>query len=384
MPQDFFHQEFLRNIDLDLFNQYLQSRKLPILQRNDQTDPLTAMVEYVDQAESAQKDAILSDFISARELASEGGIKAVFELNHSDEFIEKMGSFGNHICRALYCLIEKPDLFEDAVTLKQLVNTTNFHTRTGLKKIDADQVLAKQSELETELSAFLQTSEGRGKSCSADSYHFKDRVCFIAHPEDHPRSYLFYEGQKLDRKVYHPSFDVLFVYYPSEGRLELSTRMGYKKRQQLFNLFNRIVLNDPSPVQANQQVLSLDKILETDFRLITEPEDQVDSVFLSQIRLDNKYNRKKRFIVQIDEGKGIETMLEELRHRNLLGSNLEYYIVAQATFKFQFKQFGRNNRVTAQLSTPDRDTFNETASNQLAKRYIGKWGLLHDADSTTD
>ncbi|MEO8581764.1 MAG: hypothetical protein ABI425_04310 [Patescibacteria group bacterium] len=384
MPQDFFHQEFLRNVDLDLFNQYLQFRKLPILQLSDQNELVNQMVEYVDNVPLDQHDAILTDFISARELASDGGIKAVYELNHSDEFIEKMATFGNHICRALYCLIEKPDLFGDALTLKQLVNTTNFYTRNGLKKVEANEVLAKQSQLELELSAFLQKAEGRGKSCSADAYHFRDRVCFIAHPEDHPRSYLFYEGQKLNRKVHHPSFDVIFVYYPEEGRIELTTRMGYKKRQQLFNLFNRIVLNDPSPVPANQQVLRLDKILHSEFKLITEPEDQVDSVYLSQIRLDNKYNRKKRFIVQIDDGKGIESMLEELKYRNLLGTNLEYYTVAQATFKFQFKQFGRNNRVTAQLTAPDRDTLNETASNQLAKKYIGKWGLLHDADSTTD
>lgn len=384
MTQSFFHQDFLRNIDVELFNQYLASKDLTQIQIVDpKADQLELMVNYVDSVMPAERDKILSDFISIRELASDGGIRAVFELNEDDSFKEKLASQANNICRALYCFAKYPDLFDDALTLKQLESTTNFHTRTRLKKIIASEIEAKQKELEIELSAFLQSEEGRGKNCQIDQYQFKDRVCFIAYPEDHPRSYHFYQDGKLDLKVYHPSFEIIFVYYPDEGKVELSTRMGYKKRQKLFNLFNRAVLDDPNPVPSNQQVLSLDEVLSDDFRLVADPEDQIDSVFISQIRLDYKYNRKKRFIVQLDTGKGVDSMLEELKYRNLLEKSLEHYVVAQVTIKFQFKQFGRSNRVTAVLTTPDRDTLNETASNQLVKKCIQKWGLVNDGDSTT-
>ena len=79
----------------------------------------------------------------------------------------------------------------------------------------------------------------------------------------------------------------------------------------------------------------------------------------------------------------METMLKELGYRNLLDRSLEHYTVAQATLKFRFKQFGRSNRVTVVLTDPDKDSLNETPSNQLAKACIKDWKLVNDTDSET-
>jgi hypothetical protein len=70
MAQSFFHQDFLRNIDLELFNQYLMSKSLLPLETTDDVELVVeSMVEYVDNFSQSDKDVILSDFISAKELA---------------------------------------------------------------------------------------------------------------------------------------------------------------------------------------------------------------------------------------------------------------------------------------------------------------------------
>ena len=113
-----------------------------------------------------------------------------------------------------------------------------------------------------------------------------------------------------------------------------------EKLQKLFNLFNREVLDDPNPVPDNQDTLNLDVLLTDDFTFTFDPAHQLDSVMVSQIRLDNKYNRKKRVIVQVDGGTGMEELLKEMKYRNMFGKTLSTNQV-QVTIKFRFKQFGQ-------------------------------------------
>jgi len=384
MPQTFFHQDFLKMINLELFNEYLISKDfMPIETDPEKDDHLKLVISYVDNLPPDERNAILNDFISTRELASDGGVKAVFTLNKDEAFVNKLASQNNNTCRALCCLIYHPKLFDKAIRLKQLVGTSNFHTRINLRKVTSTEVKSKLKDFELELIAFLQSKEGRGKNCQIDLYDFGDRICFFAYPEDHPKTQKLYEDNKLRSRVSSPSFEIIFVYYPEEGKLEISTKMRAKKRQRLFDIFNSTVLGDLEPVPSNQQVLNLDHLLDEDFRFTLDPEDEIEKVFLSQIRLNDKYSPKKRVAIYLDEGENTNSMITKLKNHKLLGESHQANTVSQATIKFLFKQFGRSNRVTAMLTNPDRNTLNETASNQLAKKCIQKWGLINDGDLTT-
>jgi len=366
MAREFFLADFLRQIDVEVFNQYLESKSIPAITATDNDENnVQAMVKAVESASGDTKEQIVQELMVVRELATEGGVNAINEVAKDKELIELLSKQENNQNRALVCLVKNPKVFDFALTLKTLVSTTNFYTRNGLKKVSAKEVLKRKKTLELELQSYLQSNEGRGANCQIDIYQFSDRVCFIAYSEDHPNTYLFFENTSLKRQVHTPSFQTTFVYYPEDGVIQLSTRAGYQKRQKLFDLFN------------------LNKILDPEFTLATEPEDQIEAVFLSQIRFDYKYNNKRRTIVQIDEGEGLETMFKEMSFRNLSAKSLQYFDVYQATFKFRFKQFGRSNRVTMQLTMPDRDGLDETEPKQLARKYIEKWGLINDEDSET-
>lgn len=384
MTNNFFDQDFFRYVDLDLFNDYLTQKQLQPIQTPDKNaDKAQVMTNYLANLYVDDADSVVNDLIVVRELASDGGVVAILELSEDPIFKKQLSECSNNTNRVLYCLVHQPNLIEPAHKLKQIVNAANFHSRTVAKKVSPEQVKSKKTQFQLELSEFLQRVEARGANCQIDVYKFSDRVCFFAYPEDHPKSFNFYKEGKLDQDIYHPSFELIFVYYPDEQRLEISTRMRRKKLQKLFNLFNRVVLGDPNPVPDNQDTLNLNVLLNEDFTFTFHPEYQLDSVMVSQIRLDNKYNRKKRVIVQVDGGTGMEELLKEMKYRNMLGKNLEYNQIAQVTIKFRFKQFGRSNRVTTVLTAPDGLKLNETDAHQLAKKCLKDWKLINDPNSTT-
>jgi hypothetical protein len=106
---------------------------------------------------------------------------------------------------------------------------------------------------------------------------------------------------------------MIFVYYPEEGKIELSSRSKPKKLQKLFNLFNRVVLDDLKSVDEYQKVFNLDKLLDDDFQFVLDPDYQLDSVYVREIRLNHTY-LKKRYVVMIGKGEGVETIKEELKY----------------------------------------------------------------------
>lgn len=385
MKQSFFHQDFLRYVDLPLFNQYLLSKTLPQVSTLDsKADKAQAMSDYLLNLNDTDGDIVVNDLMVVRDLSSDGGVIAIMELAEDSTFKQALSELTSNINRVLYCLLNKPDLIEPALKLKQITATENFHVRRVAKSVEADQVLAKLPEFKLELTAFLQKEEAKGANCQIDHYKFKDRVCFFAYPEDHPRSLNLYENGKLNPTLVHPSFELVFVYYPELKQLEISTRMRSKKLQALFNLFNRAVLDDPQPVPNNQDTLNLDVLLTDGFKFLLDPSYQLDSVCVTQIRLDYKFNRKKRFITHVDEGNGMEQVLEELKYRNLSGDNLQHYMVAQANIKLRFKQFGRSNRVTTLLTAPDKIKLNETNPHQLAKKCLQDWKIINEPLTDTE
>jgi len=385
MRQSFFQQDFFRYVDLDLFNQYLRSKNLPQIDVPDKkADKDQAMSEYLVNLSDENGDIVVNDLMVVRDLSSDGGVVAIMELAEDATFKQALSELTSNINRVLHCLLHKPDLIEPALKLKQITATENFHVRRVTNSVDADQVLAKLSDFKLELTAFLQKEEAKGSNCQIDSYQFKDRVCFFAYPEDHPKSLNLYQNGQLNQTVVHPSFELVFVYYPELKQLEIATRMRSKKLQTLFNLFNRAVLDDPQPVPNNQDMLNLDMLLTDGFGFTFDPSYQLDSICVTQIRLDYKFNRKKRFIAHVDEGNGMEQILEELKYRNLRGDNLQHYMVAQATIKLRFKQFGRSNRVTILLTAPEKIKLNETNPHQLAKKCLQDWKIINEPLTDTE
>lgn len=79
----------------------------------------------------------------------------MMDLSKDSVFKSNLSDQRNNPSRSLYCLIHNPRLFDESIKYKQLVSVTNFHTRTGLKKLASDEVKKKAKDLELELIAFL-------------------------------------------------------------------------------------------------------------------------------------------------------------------------------------------------------------------------------------
>lgn len=64
MNQSFFHQDFFRYINLDLFNQYLETKNLPHIKRSDpKASQLDLMISYLDKLSAGDAEKVIGDFI---------------------------------------------------------------------------------------------------------------------------------------------------------------------------------------------------------------------------------------------------------------------------------------------------------------------------------
>jgi len=176
------------------------------------------------------------------------------------------------------------------------------------------------------------------------------------------------------RNVVKPVFEVAYIYYPNEGKLELSVNLGNKRKTDLVEIFNRIVLQDESPINDNQQAYDFNRILLSEFDMPPKLEDKVSWAYLKQIRLSYRYSHAKKIILEVDDkntdgAKAIHEMIKEL------GLNTELLNVTQATFKLKFEGAGNKGSVTAMITFPDKCNLADSPTHQKVKEYFKYWKL---------
>ena len=272
----------------------------------------------------------------------------------------------------MHCFIKHPELFRQASILFHLSDLKAKAERAGLRKRPSREIQARSPALEKALSGYLLSEDGRGRNCKIDIYPDRDRLCLIAHPEDFIKSDLEYKDNQLRKTSRRPSFEIVFIYYPDEGRLELTTKGGRKRENALFNIFNEIVLEDTKPVLEFQKIYDLNKLLDKDFAFTRELEDQIEYIQLKQIKFCYKYNPKKKITLELNEREGIQPAHEFIKELNINNNNVD---VIQATIKMKFPGEGRKGGVTMQITHPDRCNLNDSPLHIRARKYLKSWGF---------
>lgn len=376
---------FLRNINVDLLKAYFEKAQIPLpdnlrAENTDKKPDVEAVVDYIKSLDTERQNRINDDFINVNEMSYEGGILSILELaerfdTHLQKEIENLADFNN---QALFLFTSYTDLFIEASMLETYMNLKSKSIRYGLLKKDASVITTEEikTALQNGLTDYFSKNEGRGEICEIDILPHRDRVVFHAHPQDYYKIFDSYdENGKQKRNVIRPRFEVIYFYYPAEGKIELSVNGGDKRKQELFNIFNLHVLGDENPVAETQQTYDFNKILSPDFKMPTKVEDQISWRYLKQLRLSYRYEPGKKIILEIDD-KGdkdgpttMKKMVEELH------LNTERLNVTQATFKIKFPGAKNKGSVTARITYPDKCNLTDTQTHQKAKEYLKYWKL---------
>lgn len=377
MTRTFRLKAFLRYINAELLQAFLKSEGVDSVlpkpgKDQEEVDVWTDFIYKLEDPKPAQIETSLQD---VNEMATDGGTLNMVEVaaEHGIDLKQEKKIIENEYCRALYCYIHHRDVFENAFVFQRVNELKGKTERTGLKKRTAKEVIARKDALAKELKMYFFSKELRGQNCEVDAYNDHDkRVCFIAYPEDHPKTDLFYEKGRLKRMGRRPTFQVIFLYECATGRLEISVRTGWKKKVELMSIFNKEVLEDDRPVADKQKVYNLAKLLDKDFEFATKPEDQIEYVNLQELSLTHKYN-KDRLTIALQDSDGVEDMRNALKDYKI---SPDQFNVVQAKIQIKFPQAGRQKgSVTFHLSWPDRCDLGDSHHHLKAKEYVKYWNL---------
>ncbi len=376
MAQYFKIPNFLRYVDDDLLKQYFEQKNINIKiphasSDNERVDALQALIEALPQEKLNELEY---DFSEVKEMASEFGVESILTVADSygislQRDIEEIENCTN---QAFYTFLHQPKIFESARVLHDTTTLANKSRRVDLKKVSADKVELKTEVLTSRLSEYLIDKFGKGKQCRAEVYRFDDRICFLMYPEDYKKSDLEYQEDDLRRVTRRPTFQITYIYYPEAGTLEVASSYRGKTIKDLFDLFNEAVLEDKNPVDDYQKIYELDKLMNPDFVFSTEPEDMIESVGLTHLRLVDKLDKTKKVTIDLKECDGVKTMQEYLSKRNMLPS---HYFVNQARIRVKYPGDGRKGGVTMQLTYPDKCSLSDTPLHIKTRKYLAKWGL---------
>ncbi len=370
-------KEFLRQINVELLQAFLKAEgvdgALPKSKKDQEDAEVWANFIYAFDGQAiAEIETALRD---VNEIASEGGTLNLVEVAAEQGINLKQDTktIENEYCQALYCYIHHRDVFENAFVFQRVNELKGKTERTGLKKRMAKEVIVRKDDLAKELKMYFFSKELRGQNCQVDAYNDHDkRVCFIAYPEDYPKTDIFYDKGRLKRMGRKSTFQIVYIYDCGQGRLEMNARGGWKKKVELMSIFNKEVLEDDRPVADKQKVYNLAKLLEKDFEFATKPEDQIEYVHLQELSLSHKYNQD-RVTIALKDAEGIEDMRNALKDYKIAS---DQFNVVQAKIQMKFPQAGRQKgSVTFHLSWPDRCDLGDSLYHLKAKEYVKHWNL---------
>jgi hypothetical protein len=232
--------------------------------------------------------------------------------------------------------------------------------------------------LGNELSALLRREEGRGRNCTAESFSRRGTAYYFAFPDDFVLNVTAHdEDGQLAARTFRRTFTLVFAFEPAEGALELYAKVPARVKLLLEQTFARVVFGIELGEWKPKPAYEPNALRDRDYRLETEPEDNV-TVDVKQIRLS--FNNSARQIILRGEpdwpGDTFRMMDEVLDKHQVPPSAVNITLI---TFCFQFAPVGtrRGASVTFDVAFPNSCSLRNQRPDRVAviMKYLTRWGI---------
>jgi hypothetical protein len=352
--------------------------------RETDVDPLFAALERLSTGTQTE---IESEFTMINELACEAGTVAIleeaayWECDWSEQFAEMSSPYE----RAFWTFLNEPRRFEVAGCFHEMDRRTFSCRRFVGTNLDVSEQPDSLKGLEAGISKFYR-KQGRGRHCHVDRYVRKDpqRYCYFVYPEDYANTDLgFDENGTFQHRVRKSAFEIIFVYRPDDGVLDMYARGNKKQKETLQEIFCTTILGLAGlPPDDERTAYNLSVLCDRAFPFLTEPQDGVAAVHVRQLRLDVAREGRKRITLSAETSGRSPSALHDLMDQALDEKkvSLDEVHVSQAKLQFVFTptDTGRPKTLTFELTCPDRCTLKDDPHDQIAKKYLKAWGIARD------
>ena len=389
MARDYTLSFFLRQTPWELLKEYFDGRG--ILTDVDFTDlkkrehePVLEAIEALDDGTRATIDR---DFQEIFELATPQGARvmvdeaAILELDIAG-MIEAME---NHFQRAMWLFLNKTqggtNMFETCLTLSS-VERLRYNQSRSLKDLPAKDPGHDAATLEEMTNALrvIYARQGRGYKCKVEHYRRPnpDRHYYVALPEDYATSGLQYDGDTLVRIPRKSVFQVVYIFRPKEGLLEMSAPGDKREIRELQEVFCRYALGMPhAPDVKSERCYELNGLKDRAVKFPTDPKDGFKKVEVMALRLNQAGNKRRSILVSQDPG-GNESLHDWLdRVLDATKVPLRMLDVSQAKIRAEwYPEQGKKARtLTFTLSLPDSSSLKDLPHHEQIKKYLKDWKL---------
>ncbi len=394
MARQYAPKTFIRQVRGALLNRCLRQHGIEADLNIEIIKP--AVVETIFQRLMAlppeQLRRVEQDFATISELADATGTQAILRegarkgLDLTEIFLQARNGYE----RACWTFLEHPTIFDLAACFCEMdrYGSGRWNRRyvgSGITPAVDPAALVRLSDLMRN----SYSKEGRGKRCHIDYYlrQEPDRHCFFAYPENHAKSDLAYtkEGE-LDRHTHKPAFEVIFVYRPEDGMLEILAPGGRERVDDMASCFSAAVLGLAElPTCLTPKLYDLSPLLEADLAFTADGGDGIDRVELREIclNLGRSNGWKRRLTFAADDKAQHRKSIHELIHRTIRGDGIwpAEVIVSSAKFRLIFHPVDNQQpkRLTFSVATPDRCSLRDNYHDQIARTCLRRWGLALDA-----
>ncbi|MGC8732033.1 MAG: hypothetical protein ACP5RC_07215 [Halothiobacillaceae bacterium] len=227
-----------------------------------------------------ERQAIAVDFQNAYRLASRQGILTLLDVARSRglDLVPVMGKARTNIEKVFRVLLDQPRLFRIAAQFAWADGLKRYwHRRGDLPKVPADTGPAALDGLRQAISAYYVKNEGRGEFCQIEVEERGEALYFMVYLADYPAAVVCFEdSNELKRSLQQQAFDVVFILYQQQGRLDLYAEGGSQKRKDLAQMFVQHILKVDSPLDdAVTPAFDLERLKDPAFRFRIEPGDGI-------------------------------------------------------------------------------------------------------------
>lgn len=389
MANDYAPRLFLRQTENALLKEYFAAHgeltgiDWPHLR---ETEAETVYAGWMALPEERQEQ-VEQDFRDIFDLASAEGIRTVIDEARCSrvDITADLDARDGFLNKAFWVFLNHRDLFNRVALLDHADHLSRryWRKRKDLPRKQPDISAQALKELGDAVGAYYRENQGRGKWCRAEHYirangfHY-----FFAYPKDYTDTFVGYDDAgRFERRRQNPAFEVVFIYDPVDGTLDLYAQGDKKLKQDLQTLFARAILHEEIGEENRNSIpYDLSGLKNRTFAFPTDPADGVTEVRVRELRLSVVGNEKKRITFEVPP-KGnqgdVHDLVEQALHEERLP--LAMVNVTSAVIQMRFNNTNGNGRaaktVSFRIAVPDSCNLKDTPHHLIARKYLKRWEL---------
>ncbi|HUU90125.1 MAG TPA: hypothetical protein VM238_02825 [Phycisphaerae bacterium] len=350
-----------------------------------EVEPIFAALEQLPPEGQA---TIERDFCAINELAAAAGTQAILEEATTfwkRGWADQFEAMKNHYERAFWTFLNEPRIFGVAGDIAFMDRIGSWRHRFVGANLTPGVGPSDLKALGDGVSS-LYVKEGRGRHCKVDNYLRQnlERHCYFAYPEDYATTDMeFDEEGQFQHRPRKPAFENIFVYRPAEGLLEVHAYGKKEHIEALMEVFCQAILGmEKLPDESKKRVYDLSDLRSRGVSFVTDPADGVESVTVRRLRMDLPGSTRRRIILEANASPRSPQAIYDLMDQALNKENIPLGEVTLSQAKLRFTFASRDGRkgktLTFEISIPDGCTLKDDPQDQVAKKYLRKWGLIRE------